>query len=58
MFAYIIIYRGALAHVFAKPIAKMLDSAKVMVCQIVIQCIHGISCKKGSAIRLILKINS
>ena len=58
MFAYIIIYRGAIAHIFAKPFAKMFDSAKVMVGQRVIQCAHGGSCKKGSVVRLILKINS
>ena len=31
MFAYSIIYRDAIGHIFVKPIAKMFDSAKVIV---------------------------
>lgn len=53
MFAYIIIHRDAVGHIFAKPIAKMFDSAQVMVGQIVIRCHHGGNCKKRSAVRLI-----
>ena len=45
MFAHIIIYRDAIGHIFAKLIAKMFDSAKVMVCQRVIQCTHGVAVK-------------
>ena len=32
----------AIGHIFAKPIAKMFDSAKVMVGQIVIKCTEGV----------------
>ena len=38
MFVYTIIYRDAIEDIFAKPIAKLFDSAKVLVGQRVIQC--------------------
>ena len=41
MLAYIIIYKNAIGHIFAKPTAKMFDSAQVMVGQRVIQCTQG-----------------
>ena len=41
---YIIIYRGAIGHIFAKAIAKMFDSTKVMVSLRVIQSAHEVSC--------------
>ena len=47
MFAYIILYRDAIGHIFAKPMAKMFDSAKVMVGKSVIQCTDGESYKRG-----------
>ena len=57
MFAYIIILQRSIGHIFARPIGKILDSAKVMVCQRVIQCTPGGSCKKRSVVQVILKIN-
>ena len=56
MFAYIIIYNDVIGPIFAKLIAKMFDSAKVRVSQRVIQCTHVGSCKKGSAVLLMLMI--
>ena len=50
MFVYIINYRDAIGHIFAKPIAKTFVSAKVMVCQRVKQCTLVGSCKKGSKV--------
>ena len=58
MFTCIMIYRDAIEDIFPKPIAKMFGTAKVIVVQRVIQCTYGDSCKRGSAIRLVLKINS
>ena len=58
MFADIIIYSDTFGHIFAKPNAKLFDSAKAMVGQRVIQCTHGGSCKKGSVVRLIVMIHS
>ena len=46
MLANIRIYRDAFGHIFAKPIAKMLDSAKIMVDQRVIQCTHGVAVRR------------
>ena len=40
MFAYIKSYMDVIGHIFAKPIAKIFDSAKVMVGQKVIQRTH------------------
>ena len=54
MFAYIIIYRDVIGHIFAK---LRYDSAKIMVDERIIQCIHRDTCKMGSVVQLILKIN-
>ena len=51
MFAYIIIHKNAIGHIFAKPTAKMFDSAKVIVGQRVIQCTQGgVAATKGSVL--------
>ena len=44
MFAYTIIYKDAIEHIFAKPIAKYFNLLKVMVNQRVIRCAHGGRC--------------
>ena len=58
MLAYIKIYRDAIEHIFAKPIAKCLTLLKVMVGQRVIQCAHGGRCKTGSTEEKIPKFSN